>query len=115
MMQKPIQEYIDISIVKDKRLFELWNSVVPILKMKYIATTKEVSLAIAEKYRFDFEGLLKNEFRIHPEFIYPTILVNDLKCSNDYSGEVKKIYLLDDRILSQYYTTFLRTLKKDTK
>lgn len=115
MIQKPIQEYIDLSVMKNKRIYELWNSVAPILKLKYISTTKEITLAVAEKYRFDFEGLLKNEFRIHPEFIYPTILANDLKSSNDYDGRSRKVILLDDRILNQYYNIFTRTIKREYK
>ena len=112
---KKLSNKIDINTIKEKELFQMWNSIAPILKFKYIVDERSVDGAIANKYKFDFEGLLINEFKIHKEFIYPTILVNGYSSSTDYNGETKRILIIDDKIMYDYLRMFIRNIDERKK
>lgn len=112
---KSITNFIDIDTIKDRYIYQMWNSIAPILKAKHVVDVKQIEPGIAYKYRSDFEGLLHFELKIHKDFTYPTMLVNGISASYDYRGEAKNILILDDRIMYDYLIMFARNLKEKNK
>lgn len=112
---KSLSEKIDTKTIKDKYIYQMWNSIASILKYKYIVNEKTIEPAVADKYKFDFEGLLINELKIHKEFAYPTMLVNGYSSSYNYNGDNTKILIVDDSIMFDYLSMFARNLKEKNK
>jgi len=93
----------DFPLTKD--LINKWNSVVPVLKNNYIDRTITIDPNIADKYKFDFIGLLTH-LDVPVELHYPHIVVNGLVCSTDYKGDFKEINILNYTEAGNYYELF---------
>jgi hypothetical protein len=98
--------------IKDKeynseRLIIKWNNIIDILKTSNKLETITVSSVISEKYRFDLEGMFKNELNIKEEHIYPNIRINGYDSSNTYEGNKIEFKLLDPILLDRYYNLFI--------
>jgi len=86
-------------------LVNKWNSVAPILRDKYISDTKDIGGAVAFKYKHDFIGLLLY-LDIPKELHYPHMVVNGIKSSYDYKGDVNIINILNFSEAGNYYELF---------
>ncbi len=83
-----------------------WNSLTNLIRERMIIAHKEITPVVAEKYIFDFAGLLKHEFQMQSEFIYPHILANGYFSGTEYDGKILKIALLDTERLNRYTQLF---------
>jgi hypothetical protein len=63
---------------------------------------RELSLAEADKYIFDFNGLLQS-IDIPEKYWYPHIKLNNFKSFTEYDGRTT-IYLLDSSFLDKMYS-----------
>ena len=79
---------------KSEYITKMWTAVYPVLREKYVLTSKlgKVNIADAKKYEGDLEGLLRDKLEIRQEFILPTMLV-----------------YVDDRMLNRYLQAFKRS------
>lgn len=87
------------NILEEKNILRnhLWETLVPILP-KYSLGEKEVSPNTADKYIYDFYGLLKH-LNTPDEYLYPHLRINGLDTSSDYDGKKTIILLLDTNAL----------------
>ena len=93
----------DIALTED--LINKWNSLQPLLKTKYLSNTRDIGGSVAVKYVNDFTGLLLS-LDVSKELIYPHIIANGLKASNEYDGSFSEIILLKNKELLIYYEMF---------
>ena len=68
-----------------------------------------VEPAIADKYRFDFEGLITLEFNVPRVLIPLTLYINGLTSSTQYDGSMLAIRIVDESELSDYLLKINRT------
>lgn len=68
-----------------------------------------VEPAIADKYRFDFEGLVTLEFNVPRVLIPLTLYINGLTSSTQYDGSMLAIRIVDESELSDYLLKINRT------
>lgn len=112
---KQIKKILRTDIYIDEYMIEYWNSVIPLLKMKHGKTFKTIDPVTANKYIFDFHGILKNIFQIDEKYFIPITLVNDMKSSNEYTGNIREIIIPDLSVLDNYYNEFLIYCKRRKK
>ncbi len=95
----------------DSSLIEYWNNLIHDLLNNHVTNEVSISPVLAEKYKFDLDGLFANEFNIQEEYIYPIIRVNGYDSSNCYDGGKLKLLLLDTSVLTTYYRMYKRNKK----
>lgn len=61
----------------------------------------EVSEAMAEKYKFDFHGLLTTVGGVKSSLWYPHLIINGLKASTDYDGQ-RYVYIVQDKSFEEH-------------
>jgi len=98
---------ININRPNDKVLIGRWSTIINNLDTNHVVRIATINGTTAEKYRLDFNGLLK-ELGITDEFLYPHIRVNGYKSSDEYTGDNLNIKILDSSALSLYYNTFIK-------
>lgn len=101
-----VAELIDHNGDLSATLVHKWNSVIEELKTYDIVNTIDISGVIAEKYRYDMEGLLIY-LNVNRRYIYPTMRVNGFNSSREYDGSVLSIKILDNKTLFYYFEMFL--------
>ena len=84
-----------------EELLHKWDNVLVGLSLNDIYT-KEVSPSEADKYIFDFNGLLQS-LSIPEKYWYPHIKLNDFKSFTEYDGRTT-IYLIDIVFLDKMYS-----------
>lgn len=94
-----------------EKLIEDWNNVIYDLLTNHVTNEVSISPVLAEKYRFDLEGLFLNEFNIQQEHIHPCIRVNGYDSSNSYDGGKLNFMIVDSNMLTTYYRMFTRKKK----
>lgn len=112
VVEQPEQKAINIAhnIVQDYIISEdiiiKWNSLTNLIREQMIVAFKEITPVTAEKYIFDFAGLLKHEFNMQSEWIYPHILANGYFSGTEYDGKLLRIALLNTEKLNRYTQLF---------
>lgn len=110
-LEQPSRNLADNIIVENALspiIIMRWNSLTNLIREKMIIAYKEIEPVIAEKYIFDFYGLLKNEFNMQDVYIYPHIIGNGYFSSTEYNGNLLRIALLDEERLSIYVELFYK-------
>lgn len=85
----------------------MWNSVVLDILTSGVTNTVNIDIVTAEKYRFDFDGLLRS-IGVAREHMYPHVRVNGLYSSGDYDGMSVSIVTIDTAVLVQYVQHFYK-------
>ena len=101
----PLIDMIPESTELTADLINKWNSLGPILASDYKLKDMDINGNIAYKYRNDFEGLLLS-LDIPRDLVYPHIIANGLKSSEDYNGDTRSIVILDSTALLNYLFLF---------
>lgn len=101
-----LHELIDTSSKLDVTMVNNWNTVIPILKTKYLSTVHEITPVQAEMYRNDLYGLFKHVIGVQDKFIYPHIRVNGYDTSWNYDSKKLNFALISGEALDKYYTRF---------
>lgn len=83
-------------------VIERWNNVIQSMVKEAIIAEHKLSENMLDKYLFDFDGLLRNEFDVAVRFFYPNYLVNGLRSSLDFDGTLTTIKLIDPSTLARY-------------
>jgi len=104
---KPLFKTMTVRDVIRKDMVLKWNSVINTLAKSAIHNTIEISPVMAEKYKFDMDGLFR-EYSIPPEFVYPHIRVNGYYSSQDYDSFKLRLDILDVKVLDSFYRMFNR-------
>ena len=86
-------------------IFRNWISVVDILKKDFPTTKKNVAAVTAMKYKGDLYGLF-SYMSIPAEYFVPLMLVNDIKSSSAYNGDITSFVIPDENVLTVYRTAF---------
>jgi len=106
---KYIKNRDDSGIIINNDLINTWESVLPDLVANYSDTTTTIGVSVADKYIFDFYGLL-DSLGVPERFRYPNMRANGLKSSDDYRGKITNVVLLDASRLDIVYKSI--TAKK---
>lgn len=78
-----------------------WAHIISVIDVKHVYE-QTISIVEADKYIFDFNGLLQS-FNIPEKYWFPHVILNNFSSSTDYDGR-KKIYIIDNAILSNIYS-----------
>ena len=89
------------TIVNSLGITSMWCNIQPMLREMYVVGEKNISGVIAEKYKHDMYGLLRN-MEIPDAHILPHILVNGYNSSREYDGRLTNIKILDGSRLDIY-------------
>lgn len=92
----------------DEELVKMWNTIAPILSIKYVSGVKEITPQAANMYRYDLYGIFKNIIMVPEEYIYPHIRANGYDSSYNYDSKRLRFLLIDSNILSRYLALFKR-------
>ena len=92
-----------------EQLINKWNSIVPILKEKYVENEVEITGNVAYKYKHDFVGLLIS-LGVPLEFTYPHVVANGYASSIEYDGKLMKIKIINQNKLNLFLTQFLQDI-----
>jgi len=103
---KILSEEINNNVYINADMINKWNSVVEDMLTYNITTENILTGVIAEKYRYDMEGLLEY-LGIDIKFRYPTMRVNGYNSSREYTGDKLVIKIIDNRVLAYYYEMFM--------
>jgi len=98
-------DLINIEAPLDENLVKKWNSIVSVLRDKYVTSEPDVNGSDSYKYRFDFTGLLLS-YNIPLEFHYPTMLVNNVPSSTLYDGKPFKLKIVSLEKMTHYLELF---------
>ena len=85
--------------------FRNWLSVVDILKKDFPTTKKNTTAVTAGKYKGDLYGLFTS-MGIPSEYFVPIMMVNDIKSSISYNGDITSFVIPDENVLSVYRMAF---------
>lgn len=95
--------YLSIKeINQSDMVIERWNNVITSILNEAIIVTKEIDENMKDKYVFDFDGLLMNEFDIPLQYLYPIYLINGFRSTLDFDGTIDEIKLIDPSTLARY-------------
>lgn len=85
--------------------FRNWLSVVDILKKDFPTTKKNTTAVTAGKYKGDLYGLFAS-MGIPSEYFVPIMMVNGIKSSISYNGDITSFVIPDENVLSVYRMAF---------
>ena len=106
-----LSKHIRTTNITSKFMIDSWNSAFEIIKRTVNTGPREITPQLAEMYKFDLEGLFRNEFGIPKEMIYPNIKLNGYDSSNCYDGKKLRFNLFHSDGLATYCSAFIRTEK----
>jgi len=87
----------------DETLLHKWDSAIPLMYGDVVGL-RELKNNEADKYIFDFNGLL-NSLNVPEKYWYVHMRLNNLKSSTDYNG-ANRIFLVDMEYLNGIYNSF---------
>jgi len=93
----------------DSELISKYNSIIQTLKNNHTATTLTVTPSIANMYIGDLYGLFKVILNVPLDSIYPNMVANGYKCSQDYNGDKVTFIILDNDVINDYVRLFKKT------
>ena len=97
-------------INQNESVIEMWNNIIPMVRSNLDYIPNEISIAVAERYRFDLYGLFVNELKIPDEFIYPNFLINGYVSSDEFQGDKTKFLTANLVQLSKYLDVYQQQL-----
>lgn len=97
----------------DSYIASQWEMFTPNLYESGIERTVTLDPAIAYKYRFDFYGLLLNEYSIPYETMIPHLIINGYTSSTDFDGTRLEVHLLNKAMLASYLQSINKTRIKN--
>lgn len=97
-------------INQNESVIEMWNNIIPMVRNTLDYIPNEISIAVAERYRFDLYGLFVNELKIPDEFIYPNFLINGYVSSDEFKGDKTKFLTANLVQLSKYLDVYQQQL-----
>lgn len=98
-------------IVQDEGVIEMWNNTIPMIRGSISLIPNEVTIAVAERYRFDLYGLFSVELQIPEEFIYPNFLINGYVASDEFEGDRTSFYTANLEQLSKFLNVYKQQRK----
>lgn len=107
---KPMLHYKIKEINQNESVIEMWNNIIPMVRSNLDYIPNEISIAVAERYRFDLYGLFVNELKIPDEFIYPNFLINGYVSSDEFQGDKTKFLTANLVQLSKYLDVYQQQL-----
>lgn len=106
----PMLHYKIKEINQNESVIEMWNNIIPMVRNTLDYIPNEISIAVAERYRFDLYGLFVNELKIPDEFIYPNFLINGYVSSDEFQGDKTKFLTANLVQLSKYLDVYQQQL-----
>ena len=106
----PMLHYKIKEINQNESVIEMWNNIIPMIRNTLDYIPNEISIAVAERYRFDLYGLFVNELKIPDEFIYPNFLINGYVSSDEFQGDKTKFLTANLVQLSKFLDAYQQQL-----
>lgn len=108
-MANPLYKSMGIDYYLTNELRNKWDMAIPYLKNK-INGYKEIEPQQAEKFRYDFYGLLANILGMEWQYHYPVMKLNGYDASYCYDAKKLRIAIPDPSALNSFYSAFVRDL-----
>lgn len=100
-MPRPLYEQMT-SFTQSETTINRWNNLTRLLIKSDRYEVKSIDISIADSFKFDFFGLLKNKFDIPDQYLYPHLIVNGFTDPSSYNGETN-IKIINPQALSILY------------